>query len=158
MDNNYIEYESNSDRNRNLSLYQYINKIEPLHSDTWKIQSTIAINFISSSDVEEECVMHSNCENNKFASYNDAHKVVDEFFESLHSRYQNNLETSMRGSEFIFYTVQMMYYKCYKVGFRRGGSYIDSPDWIKRKKATINPKNTNDKCFQYVVTVALDYE
>ena len=40
--------------------------------------------------------------------------------------------------------------------FKRGGSHIDSPDWIKNKKATINPKNTDDKYFQYVVTVALN--
>ena len=36
-------------------------------------------------------------------------------------------------------------------------SYIDSADWIKKKKATINLKNTDDKCFQYAVTVALNY-
>ena len=40
----------------------------------------------------------------------------------------------MEGSEFIFYSVQMMYYKCRKVNFRRGGLSIDSPDWIKKKK------------------------
>ena len=51
-----------------------------------------------------------------------------------------------------------MYYKCYKVSFRRGGSYIDSPDWIKKKYSTINPKNKDDKCFQHAVTVALNYE
>ena len=51
-----------------------------------------------------------------------------------------------------------LYYNCHKVNFRRGASYIDSPDWIKKKKATINPKNTYDKCFQYAVTVALNYE
>ena len=44
------------------------------------------------------------------------------------------LKTSMRGSNFISDLVQLMYYKCYKVNFRRGGSYIDSPDSIKRKK------------------------
>ena len=38
----------------------------------------------------------------------------------------------------------------------RVGSYIDSPDWIKNKKATINPINKKDsKCFQYVVAVEL---
>ena len=37
------------------------------------------------------------------------------------------------------------------------GWYIDSPDWIKKKKATIIPKSTDDKCFQYAVTVALNY-
>ena len=51
-----------------------------------------------------------------------------------------------------------MYYKCHKVYFRRGGSYIDFADWIKKKKTTINPKNTDDKCFQYAATVALNYE
>ena len=51
-----------------------------------------------------------------------------------------------------------MYYKCYKVSFRRGGSYIDSPDWIKKKYSIINPKNKDDKCFQHAVTVALNYE
>ena len=51
-----------------------------------------------------------------------------------------------------------MNYKCHKVDFKRDGSYIDSPDWIKNKKATINPKNEYDKCFQYAATVALNYE
>ena len=40
----------------------------------------------------------------------------------------------------------------------RGGSYIDSPEWLKNKKATINPKNNEDKCFQYAVAVALNHE
>ena len=63
----------------------------------------------------------------------------------------------MRGSD-LLYSVQLMYYKCHKVDFIRSGAYIDSPDWIKKKKATINPKNTEDKCFQYAATVALNYE
>ena len=54
----------------------------------------------------------------------------------------------MKGSDFIFDSVQLMYCKCQKVNFKSGGSYIDSPDWIKKEKATINPKNTDGKCFQ----------
>ena len=42
----------------------------------------------------------------------------------------------MRGIHFIFDSVQLIYYKCHKVNFRRCGLYIDSPDWIKKKKAT----------------------
>ena len=45
-----------------------------------------------------------------------------------------------------------------RVHFQRGGYFIDYPDWIKKKKATINPKNKDDKCFQYAATVALNYE
>ena len=55
--NNYIEYESSSDRNKNLSAKKYLDKIKPYlrdiiinlqKFDTWKIQLEIAINFISS--------------------------------------------------------------------------------------------------------------
>ena len=64
----------------------------------------------------------------------------------------------MKGSEFVFDYVQLLYYKCHKVNANRFGSYIDSPNWIKNKKATINPINKKDnKCFQYTVTVALNY-
>ena len=97
--NNYIEYESNGDRNRNLSLDEYLNEIESnlrniiidfQSSDTWKIQLTIPINFISSKDVEKECVKHSGSDNIKSTSYNDANEGVNELFESLCSRYQGN--------------------------------------------------------------------
>ena len=41
----------------------------------------------------------------------------------------------------------------------RGGSYIDSPDWIKSKKTGINSINKKDNnCFQYDITVALNHE
>ena len=41
----------------------------------------------------------------------------------------------------------------------RGGSYIDSPDWIKNKRATINHINKRDNnCFQSAVAVGLNYE
>ena len=71
-------------------------------------------------------------DNIKFTSYNDANKVFDELFSSLISRYQGNLETLMEGSKFIFDSVKLIYFKCHKVNFRRGGLYIDSPHWITK--------------------------
>ena len=38
----------------------------------------------------------------------------------------------MKGSEFVFNYVQLLYYKCHKINTNRSGSYIDSPDWIKK--------------------------
>ena len=102
--------------------------------DTWKIQLTIAINFISSKDAKRERAMHSNSGNINFTPYSDAIDVIDELFESLHSKYQANLETSMRGSEIIFASVQLMITNA-RVNFIHGGPYIDSPDWIKNKKS-----------------------
>ena len=60
---------------------------------------------------------------------------------------------------FIFDCVRLLYYKCHKVNFKRGESYIDSFDWIKSKKATTNPINKKrNKCFPYTVTVVLNHE
>ena len=102
--------------------------------------------------------MHSKIDNIEIMINDEAGEVIEELFDSLKNRYQNNLE-SMKGSDFVFEYVHLLYYECHKINRNRGGSYIDSPDWIKNKKATINTVNKKDnKCFQYAVTVALNHE
>ena len=68
-------------------------------------------------------------------------------------RFEENLQNKMRGSEFEFDRINFFYYS-----FNRGGTFIDSPKWLKDKKSTINPKNNDDKCFQYAVTLALNLD
>ena len=58
--------------------------------------------------------MHSKGDNIRFNCVN---KVVDKFFESICLRYQDNLQTSMEGSQFVFDLVELMYYKCHKANF-----------------------------------------
>ena len=134
---NYIEHESNGDRNENLSLEEYLEKIRPYlkdiiielqKSDTRKIQLTIAINFISPKDVDEESVIYTKSDNKEFMTYDNMDYIVDEIFKALSSRYQGNLETSMKGSDIVWESVLLLYYKCHRIIFRCGGSYIDSPD------------------------------
>ena len=64
----------------------------------------------------------------------------------------------MKGSDFVFDGVNYLYYDFNKISTSRGGSYIDSPKWMKNKKSTINPKNNDYKCFQYAVTLALNLD
>ena len=45
-------------------------------------------------------------------------EVIKEPFQSLFSRYQIGLETSKRGSDFIFDHVQLLHYKCHKTNFK----------------------------------------
>ena len=71
----------------------------------------------------------------------EADEVIKELFESLKKRYQNKLEESMKGSGFVFNYVHLLNYKCHEINSNCGGSYIDSSDWIKNKKATENPTN-----------------
>ena len=62
----------------------------------------------------------------------------------------------MRGSEFKFDGIHLLYYDFNKISLNRGGSHIESTKWIKDKKSTINPKHNDYICFQYAVTVALN--
>ena len=73
-------------------------------------------------------------------------------------KYEENLQNKMRGSDFEFDGVNFLYYDFNKISLNRGGSYIDSPKWLKDKKSTINPINNDHKCFQYAVTLALNLD
>ena len=88
------------------------------------MENSIANNFISSTDNDEEYVMHSNRDNVDIMINDEADEVLKE-----KNRYQNNLE-SMKGGESVFDYVHLLYYKCHKINLNRSGSYIESPDWI----------------------------
>ena len=101
--NNYIEYRSNSDKNKILSVEEYHYKIRPYlrdiiindlkQYDTWKIQLIITINFISSKDDnDEERVMHSKSDNIEIMITDEVGEVIKKLFDSLKNRYQNNLQ------------------------------------------------------------------
>ena len=166
--NNYIEYESNGDKNKTLSVEEYLNKIRPYlkdfinnfkKSDTWNIQSRIAVNFISSRNNDEERVMHSKSDNIQIMKNDKADEVIEKRFESLFNRYQIGFETSMRGCDFMYDCIRLLYHKFCKIYVKRVRLHIDSPDWIKNKKATINPINKKyNKCLRYAVTIALNHE
>ena len=103
---------SNSDKNRTLSVEEYLNKIRPYlrdivndlkQSDTWSVQLTIKINFISSEDDnDEDCVMHLKSDYIKIMSSDEADEIIKKLFDLLANRSQNNLEL-MRSSEFVFW-------------------------------------------------------
>ena len=58
----------------------------------------MVINFIFSKEVDEKRLVHSKSNNTKFITDDNANNIVNELFESLISRHQIVLETSMRGS------------------------------------------------------------
>ena len=98
---------------------------------TRKIQLTIATNFMTFKEDDEESVIFSNSDEIEMMINDKEVKVIKEFFQSLLSRYQIGLETSIKGSDFIFDCVYLLYYKCHKINFKCGESYIDFPDWTK---------------------------
>ena len=78
--------------------------------------------------------MHWKNDNIELTNLDKADELIEELFESLLNRYQSGLETSMKGRDFIFDCVNVLHYKCHKINLKSGGSYLDSPNWIKNKK------------------------
>ena len=95
--------------------------------------------------------MHAERENVEIMMGSETDEIIEKLFKSLLQRYQDGLKESTKGSEFILDSVDLLYYDHNKISLNRGRSYIDSPEWLKNKKATINPKNNDDKCFQYAL-------
>ena len=103
--------------------------------------------------------MHSKSNNIEIMINHKADEVREELFQLLLSRYQIALEISIKNSDFVFDCIHLLCYKCYKIDTNHHGSYLDSLNWIKNKKATISSINKKgNKCFQYTVTVALNHE
>ena len=125
----------------------------------WKIQLTMLINFISSKDSRETCTMHTKGDNIEITMDSETDDIIDELFKSFLQKYQEGFEESMRGSEFVFDSVGLLYYHLQRISLKRGESYGDSPKWLKDKGATKHPKNKKDnKCFKYTITVVLNHE
>ena len=117
------------------------------------------INFISLKPGSHETgIMYARSDNEEFVNGDDTDEIIKGLFESFLQKYEENLQNKMKGSDFEFDGVNVLYYDFNKISLYRGGSYIDSPKWLKDKKSTINPKNNDHKCFQYAVTLALNLD
>ena len=162
--NNYVQYESK--RDKILSIQEYLSLIEKYlrelinqhkNEGEWKVQLSAEINFISLKPGSDKTrVMYTRSDNEEFISGDDTNEIIKLLFESFLQRFEENLQNKMRGSEFEFDGINFFYYNFNKMSIYTGGSYIDSPKWLKDKKSTINPKNNDYKCFQYAATLALN--
>ena len=184
FNNNYIQYESKENKDKILTPNEYLDMIRlylsdiindhktqgewKIHSDNtitehktqgeWKIHLAMVINFISSKDSDETHTMHAKTNNVEIMMGSETNEIIEELFKSILERYQERFGEPMRRSEFIFESVNALYYDLNKISLSRGGSYIDSPKWLENKKATINAKDNDDKCFQYALSDSLSDE
>ena len=127
-------------------------------SGEWKIQLTMLINFGSSLDPGKNRIMDSKSDNVEIIIGIETDDIIKELFESFLKNYQKNLEEKMKDSNFVFESVDLLYYSLHKITLKRDGSYINSPSWIKNKRATINPKSTDNNCFRDATVASLNYE
>ena len=133
---NYKYYENRGDKEKRLTVKQYLNKITPHLYDlinehriarrVWKIQISMRVNFISSKDIgETQIYVWSNNESIIWGS--DTDDIIRELFRSFLHNYQEELKI-ISDSEFNFESFELMDHKLHRVRLSRGGSYIKSPE------------------------------
>ena len=95
---------------------------------------TTEINFISLKPGSDETrVMYTRSCNEEIMNGSDTDEVIKLLFESFLQKYEENLQEKMKGSDFEFDGVNFLYYDFDKTSINRGGSYRDSPQWLKIK-------------------------
>ena len=110
-------------------------------------------------DKNETQVMHTKSDNAEIMNGTDTSDAINKLISSFMKRYQEGLETKMKGSSYIFERIDLLEYHLHRISLNRGSSYIESPEWLHNKGVTINPTNAKDNnYFQYAITAALNYQ
>ena len=125
-------------------LKEYLNLIEKYLKELieeyklkgeWKVQLTIEVNFISLKPGSDKTrIMYTRSDNVEIMFGDDHDDIIEQPFESLLQKYEENLQNKMKGSDFEFDGGNFLYYDFNKTSINRGGSFIDSPKWLKDKK------------------------
>ena len=127
-------------------------------SNEWKVQINMHVNFISSKDTGETRTIFVWSDKEEIRSGNETDDIIKELFKSFLNNYQKEEIILRNGSDFVFESVDLLSYSVHKTSFKRGKSYTKAPEWVINKRATINPRNKDNKCFQYSITVALNHQ
>ena len=88
----------------------------------WEIQLTMQINFIYPKDLRETPTIRTKSDNIKIMMGSETNDIIEELRESL-QKYQEGLEQSMRESEFVFDSVDLLYYHLQRISLKRSESY-----------------------------------
>ena len=123
-----------------------------------KIQLNMGVNFISTNDTGEIRTFYVRSDNEKIKSGNETSEIITKFIKSFLCNYQEEEKILRNGSNFVSESVDLLAVDIHKTNLKRGKSYIKSPEWILNKRATINTKNKDNKCFQYSIAAALNHQ
>ena len=124
-------YESKGDKGARLSIDEYFDIIRPYLNDMidnqkskgeWKIQLTMRIIFVSFTDANETHEMHTKSDNIAIMSGVETEDIIHELFNNFCKRYQEGLETKMKGSSYIFEYIDLLDYHLHKISLHRGSS------------------------------------
>ena len=79
-------------------------------------------------------------------------EIVSAMIEHMKQQIEN---PALRDSKFVFDGVIHMDIDFQRLNLTRGSSYIPLPDWLAKKSAIINRKNSDMECFKWAVIAAM---
>ena len=144
----------------NLTPHQFFEKNKNLIELFFKKNKNIKANFVLVCDMQQplfdkhgltgykEDEAYFRTEKKRVLKSTNVEKLVKDNFKKINldiEKYQNN------GSGWYFKNIKELQINVVEYSPQKGSSYIDLPVWIKNKKAIINPKNKDDKCFIWCV-------
>ena len=91
------------------------------------------VNFISSKDTGKTRTIYVWSDNVSIIRGGDTDNIIRDTFSSVLRNCQEELKT-IKGSDFVFESVELMDYKLHRVLLRRDESYVKSPEWLANKK------------------------
>ena len=86
---------------------------------------------------------------------NDKNETVNAMLEHMAQQVEN---PALRNSKFVFDRILHMDIDFHRLNLARGSSYIPLPDWLMKKKAIINPRNSDMECFNWAIIAAMKWE
>ena len=116
-------------------------------------QATIWIRFVR--DEVEQVSLAFNSRMMTVYNLNDESEIVTAMIGHMTQQIEN---PALRNSKFVFDRVLHMDIDLHRLNLTRGSSYVPLPDWLMKKKAIINPKNSDMECFKWAVITAMKWE
>ena len=116
-------------------------------------QATIWISFVR--DEVEQVSLAFNSRMMTVYNLNDKSEIVTMMIEHMAQQIEN---PALRNSKFVSDRVLHMDIDFHRLNLTSGSSYVPLPDWLTKKKAIINPKNSDMECFKWAVIAAMKWE
>ena len=116
------------------------------------------VNFVSSNDTGEIRTIFVWSDNEEIRLGNETDDIIKGLINSFLNNYQKEEIILRNGSNFVFESIDLLFYHIHKTSLKKGNSHIKSSEWLVNKRAAINPKNEDKRCFQYSITAALHHK
>ena len=143
---NYQQYQSFSGKTL-LPLNEYLEKVRPELIKMSK-NCDISVNVVFRSIRNPNDIITLQIKSEKTTD-------IDEIFDQLIKKH-HDLTESLKNVDLIPGNIESITYNFTEIII--SNTFIESPEWIKNKKCTINSQNKDNKCFQYSVAIALNYQ